>query len=195
MRGTHRFPTHRSGRLPTNEEVDAILGGEPHEYGRGHDSWMPSYRIDEDGNKEKDWIQTGDPNRYCQSHLRHHKHYPGWGEETHHMEHKVGWDWRPGMRTTRNEAADIVCSSLFPLPYPFLPHKGWMMIAVFNAMPRSCSLAVEALKQRASELIDKVENKDIWDAIGKYESDLSRAEKLLEDCDGSSGSVGRVVKE
>ena len=50
-------PPHGSGRLPTNQEVDAILRGEPHEYGRGHDSWIPSY-WEKDGKKVKDWIQV-----------------------------------------------------------------------------------------------------------------------------------------
>ena len=73
------------GRLPGLKEVDTILGGKPHPYGEGHDSWMPCYK-----EGEKDWVQTGDPHRYCQSHLEEHRCYPGWGEETHEMHHR-GW--------------------------------------------------------------------------------------------------------
>ena len=73
------------GRLPEINEVDAILGGKPHPYGEGHDSWCPCY------NKgEKDWVQTGDPNRYCKSHRSLYRSYPPWGEETHEMHHR-GW--------------------------------------------------------------------------------------------------------
>ena len=80
------------GRLPEIKEVDIILGGKPHPYGEHHDSWMPCYN-----EGEKDWVQTGDPNRYCQSHLDEHRHYPGWGEETVSLgeegrEGESGWD-------------------------------------------------------------------------------------------------------
>ena len=74
------------GRLPANSEVDAILGGKAHKFGTGHDSWMPSM----DEKWQPDWIQTGDPNRYCQSHREEHHHYPGWGDEEHEMRHR-GW--------------------------------------------------------------------------------------------------------
>lgn len=74
------------GRLPIAFEVDSFLKGKPHKFGEHHDSWMPC--ITEEG--EKDWIQTGDPNRYCQSHLVEHHHYPGWGDDDHPHRHR-GW--------------------------------------------------------------------------------------------------------
>ena len=74
------------GRLPTNEEVRALLGGQPHPLGVNHDSWIPTRRAD----GRKDWVQTGDRHRLGRSHIDHHNHYPGWGDQAHHRGH-MGW--------------------------------------------------------------------------------------------------------